>query len=267
MDKNYEITEKNKYLFQEYKSGNISVLNDILLLNDGLVKNIANKIYKITYSYIEFDDLLQEGRLGLYEAVIRFDVDKGYKFSTYASYWINNYIQNYILNNSKIGTISVYYLSKAFKIQQFMDEYYLKNKVFPTDEQISKELNIKIDAIEELKELLNYEVSMDYISTDDDFEEKNNLLYFLESPINVENDAENKYLHDKLIEIVNSLGNDKYKTIILKRYGLEDNIMMSQQEIANIYNHSRQAIEQSEKRALKKMKIKCLEYGLNAFIN
>ena len=84
MEKNNGIIiEQTRDLLIQYKNGNVNVINDILLLNDPLVISIARNIYKNTYRHIDVEELIQEGRIGLYHAVLRFDIDKGCNFSTF----------------------------------------------------------------------------------------------------------------------------------------------------------------------------------------
>jgi len=263
---NDQIIEKTKQLFLEYKNGNIDAINDILLLNDQLVVSIARKIHNKFSEFCEFDDLVQEGRLGLYEASLRFDIDKGYNFSTYATYWIRKNIQMYVFSNLKIGTISNYYILKALKIKKFIENYTLVNKNYPTNEIISQELNISIEKIEELKLLLKGEKSLDYIVKSDTGEEIDSLLDIIQSEIDVEEQVMNNCLHNTLIDIINNL-NEKDKFILLNRYGLLTGKTMTQEEIGKIYGSTRQAIYQLEKQALQKIKYKCFKYRLNEFID
>lgn len=260
-----KIIEKTKQLFLEYNSGNSEVINDILVINDQLVISIARRFHNRFSEYIEFDDLVQEGRLGLYKAAIKFDVDKGYNFSTYATYWIRKNIQSYIFSNLRLCTISNYYILKSLKINQFVEGYYLEHNVYPTNEMVSKKLNISIQTIEKLKTLSRNEQSLDKIVKNDEGEEVSSLVDILDSNYDVEEYVMNKYLHNTLIKLIDEL-NEKDKFILLNRYGLLTGKTMTQEEIGEIYGCTRQAVYQVEKHALQKIKYKCLKHGLNEFV-
>ena len=263
---NEKITEKNKELFLKYENGNKEVITDILLTNDQLVVSIARKYYNKFSGYVEFDDLVQEGRLGLYEATIRFDVNKGYNFSTYSTYWIRKNVQEYIFSNLRLGTISKYYILKALKMKRFIDVYYLENKVYPTDDIISEKLNISIEQIIGLKMLLANEQSLDCFINNEEGKEMNKLIDILESDYDIEEYVMNKNLYNILIKLIDSL-NEKDRFILLNRYGLLTGKTMTQEEIGEIYGCSKQAIYQVEKQALQKIKRKCIKYGLQEFID
>jgi len=262
---NEKIIEKTKQLFLKYEKGNSEVINDILLINDQLVISIARKYYNKFIEYIELDDLIQEGRLGLYEAIIRFDVNKGYNFSTYATYWIRKNIQTYIFSNLRLGTISNYYILKALKMKQFIESYYLENNVYPTNEIISEKLDIPVGQIVDLRILLKNEQSLDCLINNEEGEEMSSLLDILESCDCVEEKVMNDYLHRILIKIIDNL-NERDKFILLNRYGLLTGKTMTQEEIGEIFGSTRQSVYQLEKQALQKIKYKCLKNGLKDFI-
>lgn len=263
---NDKIIEKTKQLFLDYNNGNSNSINEILLINDQLVISIARKYHNKFGEYVEFDDLVQEGRIGLYHAVLRFDVDKGYNFSTYATYWIRKNIQVYVFSNLRIGTVSNYYILKALKMEHFISNYYLEKNTYPTNEIISKVLNITIRQVNELKLLLKADQSLDCVVRNEDGGEIDSLLDILESSDSVEKQVMNNYLHAILMEIIADL-NEKDKFILLNRYGLLTGKTMTQEEIGEIYGCTRQAIYQVEKHALQKIKYKCLKQGLNEFID
>lgn len=265
MEKNNGIIiEQTRDLLIQYKNGNVNVINDILLLNDPLVISIARNIYKNTYRHIDVEELIQEGRIGLYHAVLRFDIDKGCNFSTYATYWVKKYIKRYISKNLRVGSISEHYLRQVVKIEKFINSYFLLYNTFPEDEVIGKELNISVDNLKELKGLLDYELSLDHNFQED--EEENNALARLTCSEDLEETVLNNYLKEKILDIIYSLDSERQRMVLIYRFGLIHGIEMTLQEIGDMYGCTRQSIYNTEKDAMANVKVKCLKYGLEQFL-
>lgn len=166
-------TEKELDYFMHYNNGEMFYKEEIMLNNIRLVYHIANYYSKNNYySNLEFDDLVQEGILGLIEAVDKFDISKGNKFSTYAVWWIKHYINKAILDNSKTIRIPVQRQRKNIKRKKIEEELVNELGKIPTVDEINRKLeeeNILIDN----NEYYSYLNVKNSISLDEDIELNN----------------------------------------------------------------------------------------------
>lgn len=213
--------------------------------NLALVISIAKK-YDPTYDQLE---LINEGNLGLRRAIQKFDVDLNFKFSTYATHWIKQRINMFIIAQKNMLTSS-YYLNVElvkFKGKVSILEQLLGHEA--STQEISKYLNISLDKINEFKILNETLKSLDsYIGDSDDIA--------LKDIISVNNDVEKTVISKMEMEHLDDLLNtipEKWRQIIEYRYGLYDDIK-KYQEIGNILGISKQRVFELEGKALKKLK-------------
>ena len=213
-----------------------------------LVVSIAKKY---TGQGILFMDLVQEGSLGLIKAAQRFDYSKGFKFSTYATWWIKQTIIRAIANSSRSIRIPVHMSDKIRTVKKAIVKLSVQKGSEPTDEELSDYLKIDEKKVKTIKRAMIKEpVSLDtpvaqdlcledYISDDEH-----------KMP---EIDTEKKFLNNDIINILDIL-NQKERFIILNRFGLGGRKTKTLEELGKILGFSKERIRQIECEALKKLR-------------
>lgn len=239
-------------LCERIAQGDIYAKKQLIEANLKLVITIARKT--IHMSGLPFIDLIQEGNMGLIAAVDKFDYKLGYKFSTYATWWIKQAMFKAISEQSHCMKIPVYIqetLSKYSKVKYQMEQE-TNNKV--KTEDVAKQMNISIQKIEMFLSAYTKTVSIENGIEKSDGNELN-IADMLED--------ENSYTgtnfeYESFVQDINNVIStlkDREQDVVRMRYGLNDTDKHTLEEIGNIYGVTKECIRQTEMRALKKMKI------------
>ena len=240
--KNVSGKEKDKLVKQKKL-----ILEKIIEANMPLVKSIARKYL----GNMEFDDLVQEGCLGILKAIEMYDAKRKYQFSTYATWWIRQAITRAIGNKSKIIRVPVHSYPLMFKISQ--SEKDLTNELdrVPTDEEIAEKLKISPNQVKLLRNVKN-PISLNFKIGDDKDTELGDLIENPAAPLPeeiVENNIDREKVYDLLMVL-----DARSRNIIMLRFGFFSDRNYTLQEIAEMYgNITRERIRQIEKRSLNKL--------------
>lgn len=246
--------EEEQELFKRIRNGDIEARNEIIERNLRFVVNIARQFIKANET-LPFPDLIQEGNLGLIEAVDNFDYTLGYRFNTYSAYWIKSYIIKGIVNKSRIIRISCHLHYDIFKARKIAAQLQ-KQGIEPTSELLAKELGKTAKEIDEAIKY-NFDVSsLDKIlmhENADDSYYRNESLY--ESK-HSEECLMDKIFYEYLINDIKSSGalTDREKFILIHRYNLDGNGIKTKTEIGKQLGITRERVRQIEKRALEKLR-------------
>ena len=214
-----------------------------------LVISIAKKY---TGQGVLFMDLVQEGSLGLIKAANRFDYTKGFKFSTYATWWIRQTIARAIANNSKVIRIPVHMIDKIRLIKKAIFEISYLTGREPTSKEISNRLKIPVKQVETAMKT----ITLEPISLDMPIAE--NLT--LEDYINIETkscpefETQQIMLKQNISSLLGKL-NEKEKNIIVKRFGLDGNKQKTLEQLGMEMGFSKERIRQIETIALNKLRL------------
>lgn len=244
---------EEKDLAKRIQNGDEEAKNLLAKANLRLVVSIAKK-YANRSPDLTLLDLIQEGNLGLFKAVDKFDWSKGFKFSTYATWWIRQSITRALADQSRTIRVPVHMVETIAKYKQVVRRLFQDLGREPLPEEIATEMGLDVDKIYTIEKIDQNTVSLDTPVNDDD-DKASAFGDFIpdDKILSPDQESSRRILSDQVKEILDDLS-EKEREILALRHGLTDGIQHTLEEVGKMFGVTRERIRQIEAKAHEKIR-------------
>lgn len=244
---------EEKELAKRIQAGDTEAKNLLAKANLRLVVSIAKK-YANRSPDLTLLDLIQEGNLGLFKAVDKFDWSKGFKFSTYATWWIRQSITRALADQSRTIRVPVHMVETIAKYKQVVRRLFQDLGREPLPEEIATEMGLEVEKIYTIEKIDQNTVSLDTPVNDDDDKASAFGDFIADDKIlSPDQESSRRILADQVQEILGDLS-EKEREILALRHGLNDGIQHTLEEVGKMFGVTRERIRQIEAKAHEKIR-------------
>lgn len=245
--------DQEKELARKIERGDADAREQLAKANLRLVVSIAKR-YAGRSPHLTLLDLIQEGNLGLFKAVEKFDYRRGFKFSTYATWWIRQAITRALADQARTIRIPVHMVETISKFQQVKRRLLQDLGREPLPEEVAAEMGIEIEKAHHIAKISQDTVSLESPVGEDDEDSVLGEFIVDEKTLSPAQSAARKMLREEIVKIINDL-TDREQKILRMRFGLDDGVTHTLEEVGKEFGVTRERIRQIEAKAIERMRM------------